>query len=117
MNLIHDEEPDLVVVVGADHVYRMDPRQMIDQHIEHGAGVTVASMPVSRQDAKAFGIVGVDSDGRTISSFMEKPADPPPLPDSPEESYASMGIYVFDTKVLVDGLRRDAGDATSRHDI
>jgi glucose-1-phosphate adenylyltransferase len=117
MNLINDEEPDLVVVVGADHVYRMDPRQMIDQHIEHGAGVTVASMPVSRQDAKAFGIVGVDSDGRTISSFMEKPADPPPLPDSPEESYASMGIYVFDTKVLVDALRRDAADATSRHDI
>ncbi|MGH3166451.1 MAG: glucose-1-phosphate adenylyltransferase, partial [Trebonia sp.] len=117
MNLINDEQPDLVVVVGADHVYRMDLRQMIDQHVEHGAGVTVAALPVSRQDAKAFGIVGVESDGRSITSFLEKPADPPPLPDSPEESYASMGIYVFDTKVLVDALRRDAEDESSRHDI
>ena len=117
MNLINDEQPDLVVVVGADHVYRMDLGQMIDQHIEYGAGATVAAIPVSRQDAKAFGIVGVDADGRSISGFLEKPADPPPLPDSPEESFASMGIYVFDTKVLVDALRRDAADAESRHDI
>jgi len=117
MNLINDERPDLVVVVGADHVYRMDPRQMIAQHLEYGAGVTVAAMPVSRQDAKAFGIVGVGSDGRTIENFLEKPANPPPLPDSPEESFASMGIYVFDTKVLVDGLARDAVNAESRHDI
>ena len=117
MNLINDENPDLVVVVGADHVYRMDPRQMIAHHIEYGAGVTVAAMPVSRQDAKAFGIVGVGPDGRSIESFLEKPSDPPPLPDSPEESFASMGIYVFSTKVLVDVLRRDAEDPDSRHDI
>jgi glucose-1-phosphate adenylyltransferase len=117
MNLINDENPDLVFVAGADHVYRMDPRQMIAQHVEHGAGVTVAALPVSRQDAKAFGIVGVDADGRTVTEFLEKPADPPPLPDSPEESYASMGIYVFTTKVLVDALRRDADDAGSRHDV
>jgi len=117
MNLINDENPDLVVVFGADHVYRMDPRQMIAQHVEYGAGVTVASIPVARQDAKAFGIVDVAADGRRIERFLEKPADPPPLPDSPEESYASMGIYVFDTKVLVDALRRDAADEDSRHDI
>jgi glucose-1-phosphate adenylyltransferase len=117
MNLINDENPDLVVVVGADHVYRMDPRQMIAQHVEHGAGVTVAALPVSRQDAKAFGIVGVAADGRTIIEFLEKPADPPRLPDSPEESFASMGIYVFTTKVLVDALRRDAADDESRHDV
>jgi glucose-1-phosphate adenylyltransferase len=117
MNLINDEKPDLVVVVGADHVYRMDPRQMIAQHLEYGAGATVAAIPVARQDAKAFGIVGVGSDGRSIEKFLEKPANPPPLPDSPEESYASMGIYVFDTKVLVDALHRDAEDAESRHDI
>src|SRR5215469_12299095 len=86
MNLINDEQPDLVVVVGADHVYRMDLRQMIDQHSQHGAGVTVAAIPVSRQDAKAFGIVGVGKDGRTIESFLEKPSDPPTLPDSPDES-------------------------------
>ena len=117
MNLINDENPDLVAVVGADHVYRMDPRQMIDQHLEYGAGATVAAIPVSRQDAKAFGIVGVGADGRYVETFLEKPADPPPLPDSPEESYASMGIYVFSTKVLVDALRRDAEDEESRHDI
>jgi glucose-1-phosphate adenylyltransferase len=117
MNLINDEQPDLVVVVGADHVYRMDPRQMIERHLEHGAGATVAAIPVARQDAKAFGIVGVGSDGRSIEKFLEKPANPPPLPDSPGESYASMGIYVFDTKVLVDALNRDAEDAESLHDI
>jgi glucose-1-phosphate adenylyltransferase len=117
MNLINDERPDIVVVVGSDHVYRMDPRQMIDQHIEHGAGVTLAAMPVSRQDAKAFGIVGVGADGRSVKTFVEKPADPPAIPDSPDESYASMGIYVFDTKVLVDVLHKDAADESSRHDI
>jgi glucose-1-phosphate adenylyltransferase len=117
MNLINDDNPDLVVVVGADHVYRMDVRQIIAQHLEHGAGVTVASLPVSRQDAKAFGIVGVAADGRAITSFLEKPADPPPLPDSPDESFASMGIYVFSTAVLKDALYRDAKDCDSRHDI
>jgi glucose-1-phosphate adenylyltransferase len=117
MNLINDENPDLVVVVGADHVYRMDPRQMIAQHLEYGAGVTVASIHVTRQDAKAFGIVGVGSDGRTIDRFLEKPSEPPTVPGHPEASYASMGIYVFDTKVLVDALRRDAANPESRHDI
>jgi glucose-1-phosphate adenylyltransferase len=117
MNLINDERPDIVVVVGADHVYRMDLRQMIAQHVEHGAGVTVAAIPVSKQDAKAFGIVGVSGDGRTIESFVEKPADPPTLPGSPGESYASMGIYVFSTKALVDALHRDASDVSSKHDL
>jgi glucose-1-phosphate adenylyltransferase len=117
MNLINDDNPDLVVVVGADHVYRMDVRQMIAQHLAHDAGVTVASLPVSRQDAKEFGIVGVADNGRTITSFLEKPANPPPLPDSPDESFASMGIYVFSTDVLKDALHRDAKDQDSRHDI
>ncbi|MCW2931511.1 MAG: Glucose-phosphate adenylyltransferase, partial [Actinomycetia bacterium] len=117
MNLINDDNPDLVVVVGADHVYRMDVRQIIAQHMAHDAGVTVASLPVSRQDAKAFGIVGVTDNGRTITSFLEKPANPPPLPDSPDESFASMGIYVFSTEVLKDALHRDAKDEDSRHDI
>jgi len=117
MNLINDERPDLVVVVGADHVYRMDPQQMITQHVVHGAGVTVAALPVSRQDAKDFGIVGVAPDGRTITSFLEKPKNPPTLPGQPDTSFASMGIYVFSTDVLVDALRRDAADSESRHDI
>jgi glucose-1-phosphate adenylyltransferase len=117
MNLINDDNPDLVVVVGADHVYRMDVRQIIAQHLEHDAGATVAALPVSRQDAKAFGIVGVAGNGRTITSFLEKPANPPPLPDSPDESFASMGIYVFGTDVLKDALHRDAKKEDSRHDL
>ena len=117
MNLINDEKPDLVVVFGADHVYRMDSRQMIAQHLAYGAGVTVAAIPVSRQDAKEFGILGVGKDGRTIEKFLEKPVNPPPMPSSPGESYASMGIYVFGTKALADALRRDAADEESRHDI
>jgi glucose-1-phosphate adenylyltransferase len=117
MNLINDEQPDIVIVIGADHVYRMDPTQMIDYHQAHGAGVTVAAIPVPRQEASAFGIVGVGKDGRTIEEFLEKPADPPPLPDRPDESYASMGNYVFDTNVLVDALRKDADDDSSRHDM
>ena len=117
MNLINDENPELVVVFGADHVYRMDPRQMIAQHLEYGAGVTVAAIPVARQDAKDFGILDVAKDGHTIDRFLEKPSNPPPMPGSPDESYASMGIYVFGRKELVDALERDAANEESRHDI
>src|SRR6201981_2543510 len=117
MNLINDEQPDIVIVFGADHVYRMDPMQMIDHHGQHGAGVRVAAIPVPRSEASAFGIVSVAPDGRTIDAFLEKPADPPPMPGDPEMSYSSMGNYVFDTDVLVDALRKDADDDSSRHDI
>jgi glucose-1-phosphate adenylyltransferase len=117
MNLINDENPDLVMVIGADHVYRMDPQQMIEHHLTHGAGVTVAAIPVPREEASAFGIVGVGPDGRTITEFLEKPKEPPAMPGDPERCYASMGNYVFDTNVLVDALRKDADDEESRHDM
>jgi glucose-1-phosphate adenylyltransferase len=117
LNLITDERPDVVVVVGADHVYRMDPQQIIDQHVANGAGVTVAAIPVPRAEASAFGVIGVARDGHTISAFLEKPADPPARPGSPGESLASMGNYVFSTDVLIDALRKDAVDESSRHDI
>jgi glucose-1-phosphate adenylyltransferase len=117
MNLINDAQPDLVIVFGADHVYRMDPAQMIDQHVAGGAGVTVATIPVPRRDASDFGIVGVGTDGRTVEEFLEKPADPPALPGSPDQSYASMGNYLFSTDVLVEALRKDAADDSSRHDM
>jgi glucose-1-phosphate adenylyltransferase len=117
MNLINDEQPDIVIVFGADHVYRMDPKQMIDHHREHGAGVTVAAIPVPRDEASDFGVVSVAADGRTIDAFLEKPANPPPMPGNPDMAYASMGNYVFDTDVLVDALRKDAADDSSRHDI
>jgi glucose-1-phosphate adenylyltransferase len=117
MNLINDEQPDIVIVFGADHVYRMDPRQMIEQHVAHGAGVTVAAIPVPRHEASAFGIIRVAADGRTVDAFLEKPADPPTMPGDPEQCYASMGNYVFDTNVLVDALGKDAEDDSSRHDM
>ena len=117
LNLITDEQPDVVVVVGADHVYRMDPQQIIDQHLANGAGVTVAAIPVPRAEATAFGVIEVARDGHTISAFLEKPADPPARPGSPGEALASMGNYVFSTDVLVDALRKDADEESSRHDI
>jgi glucose-1-phosphate adenylyltransferase len=117
LNLIFDERPDLVVVFGADHVYRMDPRQMIDQHVDGGAGVTVAAIPVPRLDATEFGVIRAAREGHRIEKFLEKPADPPGLPDSPDEAYASMGNYVFDAGVLVDALREDAANAASKHDM
>jgi glucose-1-phosphate adenylyltransferase len=117
LNLIFDDEPDIVAVVGADHVFRMDPRQMIDRHVEQGAGVTVAAIPVPRAEARAFGVIGVADDTRTIEAFREKPADPPAMPGRPDLAYASMGIYVFSTDVLVDALREDAADDGSHHDM
>jgi glucose-1-phosphate adenylyltransferase len=116
LNLVYDEQPEHVVVFGADHVYRMDPRQMVRQHIESGVGVTVAGIRVPRAQASAFGVIQT-SDGRRIDGFLEKPADPPGLPDDPESSYASMGNYVFSTDVLLDAVRKDAYDEGSVHDM
>ena len=117
LNLIYDDKPDIVAVFGADHVFRMDPRQMIAQHVEHGAGVTVAAIPVPREEAKAFGVIQVAGDNRTIEAFLEKPPEPPAMPGRPDMAYASMGIYIFNTKILVEALREDAGDDASRHDM
>jgi glucose-1-phosphate adenylyltransferase len=117
LNLVYDEQPDYIVVFGADHVYRMDPRQMVDQHIESGAGVTVAGIRVPRQEATAFGVIETDAGGRRIARFLEKPEDPPGVPDDPTVAYASMGNYVFTTSVLLDVLRTDADDPTSVHDM
>ena len=115
-NLIYDDQPDHIVVFGADHVYRMDPRQMVEQHIETKAAVTVAGIRVPRAEAGEFGIIDADEHGK-IKGFLEKPADPPGLPDSPDESYASMGNYVFTTEALVETLRTDAGNDDSIHDM
>ncbi|HEX6756309.1 MAG TPA: glucose-1-phosphate adenylyltransferase [Mycobacteriales bacterium] len=116
LNLVYDDQPDHIVVFGADHVYRMDPRQMVEQHIDSKAAATVAGIRVPRSEASAFGIIDADASGR-ITQFLEKPADPPGLPDSPDESYASMGNYVFTTEALVDALRADAADESSVHDM
>jgi glucose-1-phosphate adenylyltransferase len=117
MNLINDERPDVIVVFGADHVYRMDASQMVQAHLDCGAGVTVAGIRVPRKDAWQFGVITTRGDSNHIEAFLEKPADPPGLPDSPEEVFASMGNYVFTADVLVDALERDAADPNSRHDM
>ena len=116
LNLIYDERPEIVVVFGADHVYRMDVGQMVDQHLRTGAGVTIAGLRVSRREATEFGVIDADAEGR-VRGFLEKPAEPPGLPDSPEESFASMGNYVFTTDALLEALRTDAEDESSVHDM
>jgi glucose-1-phosphate adenylyltransferase len=117
LNLVYDERPEHVVVFGADHVYRMDPRQMVEQHIASGAGVTVAGIRVPRSEAHGFGVIQTAADGRRIEAFLEKPADPPGLPDDPDTVYASMGNYVFTTEALLEAVKLDAGDEGSVHDM
>ena len=123
LNLIYDEEPDYILVFGADHIYRMDPAQMIEQHITSGAAATVAGNRIPRKDASAFGVIqtassGADA-GRRIEAFLEKPknVDGIGLPDSPDEVFASMGNYCFTTQALVDAVNRDAADERSAHDM
>lgn len=116
LNLVYDAEPEHVVVFGADHVYRMDPSQMVERHMRSGAGVTVAAVRVPRSEASSFGVLRT-SDGRRIDAFLEKPAEPPGLPDSPEQSLVSMGNYVFRTETLLEALRADAYDDGSVHDM
>jgi glucose-1-phosphate adenylyltransferase len=118
LNLVHDEKPDIVVVVGADHVYRMDFSHMVRQHIETGAGVTVAAIrqPISLADQ--FGVIEVGGDDvRKIQAWREKPKDAKGLPDSPDEVLASMGNYVFDADVLIDAVTRDAEREGSKRDM
>jgi glucose-1-phosphate adenylyltransferase len=105
------------VVFGADHVYRMDASQMVQAHIDTGAGVTVAGIRVPRKEAWQFGVIKTGADGVTIEEFLEKPADPPGLVDSPDESFASMGNYVFSADALVEALEQDAANPGSRHDM
>ncbi|GAB94500.1 glucose-1-phosphate adenylyltransferase [Kineosphaera limosa NBRC 100340] len=118
LNAIDDEKPDIVVVVGADHVYRMDFSQMVQQHIDTNAGITVAAIrqPISLADQ--FGVIEVDTnDVRKIGRWREKPTDAIGLPDSPDEVLASMGNYVFDADVLRDVVSQDAQNDDSKHDM
>ena len=117
LNLIESDRPDIVVVFGADHVYRMDPGQMIEAHAAWEAGVTVAALPVPRMHATDFGVARTAPDGHRIEAFLEKPADPPGRPGQPDQALVSMGNYVFDTDVLVEALLKDAADDASRHSM
>jgi glucose-1-phosphate adenylyltransferase len=118
LNLIQDEKPDVVVVVGADHVYRMDFQQMVDQHLESGAGCTVAAIRQPIAEADQFGVIKTyDEDPTRIEAFLEKPTNPTGLPDSPNEILASMGNYVFDAKALVEAVTQDSESDDSKHDM
>jgi glucose-1-phosphate adenylyltransferase len=116
LNLIADERPDVVCVFGADHIYRMDPRQMVERHLDLRAGVTVAGIPVSRSEARSFGIIETDGRDRIVR-FHEKPVDAPPIPGEPDLALASMGNYVFTADVLVEAVTVDAADTNSNHDV
>ena len=116
-NLLNDERPDYVIVFGADHIYRMDPRQMVDQHIASGAGVTVAALRAPIAQADQFGVIETADDGRSIAAFREKPKDAKGLPDAPDQIFASMGNYVFSADVLRKIVAEDAADETSSHDV
>jgi glucose-1-phosphate adenylyltransferase len=117
LNIITDEEPEYTFIFGADHVYRMDVRQMLDFHVERKAELTVAAIPIPVAEAHEFGIIEVDSEGRMIG-FTEKPkTGAKTIPGDPTRCLASMGNYLFTTDALVQEIVRDAGDPSSAHDF
>lgn len=117
LNVITDEDPDMVIVFGGDHVYKMDVRQMLDFHLEMGADCTVAAIPVPLELARSFGVIEIDSEWR-ILSFTEKSENPPQIPGRPGWALASMGNYIFNTRLLVQELLHDAeGKPGTQHDF
>jgi glucose-1-phosphate adenylyltransferase len=118
MNLLMDEKPDIVVVIGADHVYRMDFGQMLDAHIASGARATVAGIRQPISLANQFGVIDVDPEDSTrIRDFLEKPQNPTGLTDAPHEVLASMGNYIFDADALIEAVQIDGESPTSNHDM
>jgi glucose-1-phosphate adenylyltransferase len=117
LNLIRDERPDIVVVVGADHVYRMDFGQMVRAHVDSGAACSVAAIRQPLTQADQFGVIDTTEDKKRISAFLEKPRDARGLSDAPDQVLASMGNYVFDADALVEAVTRDADREGSRHDM
>ncbi len=116
IDIIEDYDPQFMVILAGDHIYKMDYELMLQQHVDSGADVTVGCLEVPRMEATGFGVMHVDEkDG--IIAFVEKPADPPAIPGMPDKALASMGIYVFNTKFLMEELRRDAADPNSNRDF
>jgi glucose-1-phosphate adenylyltransferase len=113
-NLIQQHNPTLVIVFGADHIYRMDIRQMMDFHLQKGALVTVAALPVPVEQASSFGVIVTDSEKRIVG-FQEKPKKPMPMPEDPNRAYVSMGNYIFNTEVLLAALAK--GQRKKQHDF
>ena len=116
INLIEQADPHFVVIFGADHVYRMNIREMLEYHMHKRAQVTIAAIPVQKELASELGVIETEADGR-ILGFHEKRPDAPPLPDDPERVYASMGNYIFSTSLLLRELYADAQNEASSHDF
>ncbi|HET8728627.1 MAG TPA: glucose-1-phosphate adenylyltransferase [Alphaproteobacteria bacterium] len=116
IDILESEGPEYIVVLAGDHVYKMDYALMLQDHCERGADVTVGCVEVPRMEATGFGVMHTDDQGRIVE-FLEKPADPPGMPDKPDMALASMGIYVFSAKFLYEQLQRDAADPLSSHDF
>ena len=116
IDIIEDHDPKYMVILAGDHIYKMDYEQMLQQHVAQGADVTIGCLEVPREEASGFGVMHVDDKDR-ILSFLEKPKDPPAMPGKPDISLASMGIYVFETKFLIEHLKRDAADPNSSRDF
>ena len=116
IDIIDSYGVDYIIILAGDHIYKMDYELMLRQHVEQKADVTVGCLTVPRMDATAFGVMATDKSGQ-ITSFVEKPADPPPTPEDPDLALASMGIYVFDWKFLRALLLEDAEDPNSAHDF
>ena len=116
IDIVDSYDVDYVVILAGDHIYKMDYEVMLRGHVESGADVTVGCLTVPRAEASAFGVMAIDESDR-VTSFLEKPADPPGTPDDPDVTLASMGIYVFRWDYLRDLLRRDARDPDSKHDF
>ncbi|HEY4927477.1 MAG TPA: glucose-1-phosphate adenylyltransferase [Roseiarcus sp.] len=116
IDIIESYAPLFIVLLAGDHIYKMDYEKMLVQHVESGADVTVGCLEAPLKEATGFGVMHVDTKDK-IMSFLEKPKNPPPMPGKPDVALCSMGIYVFDTKFLVEELKRDAADPNSAHDF
>lgn len=116
IDIIEAHHIEYIIILAGDHIYKQDYEIMLDQHVSSGADVTVGCIEVPRMEATGFGVMAIDENSRIID-FVEKPADPPPMPGRPDLALASMGIYVFQTKFLIDILRKDQDDPNSSHDF
>ncbi|MCB1760997.1 MAG: glucose-1-phosphate adenylyltransferase [Gammaproteobacteria bacterium] len=116
LDIIRSLRPKYILVLGGDHVYKMDYGELLAYHVERQADLTLSCIPVSLEEARGFGVIGVDGEGRVVS-FDEKPAEPQPMPDSPSQALASMGNYVFNTDFLYEQLQLDARNPLSTHDF
>ncbi|MGD9638523.1 MAG: glucose-1-phosphate adenylyltransferase [Alphaproteobacteria bacterium] len=116
LEVIKEHNPKYIVILAGDHIYKQDYSVMLASHLEKGADISISCLEVPKEDACGFGVVGVDNEDRIIS-FVEKPKNPPTIPDRPNKSFASMGIYIFNTDFLINELIKDANNPNSSHDF